>query len=66
MADGLKATFLSNYVHTIILHSVLVAFVLVVYATSPRIGSVSEMHRLLGELVSYSDQECTSMRKWCQ
>jgi len=63
MADGLKATFLSNYVHTIILHSVLVAFTLIVYIVSPKIGSVPSMHQLLGELVGYSKEECSALGK---
>jgi hypothetical protein len=30
-ADGLAATFLSNYLHTIILHAVLIVFIVAVY-----------------------------------
>ncbi|KAL6642364.1 hypothetical protein ACP70R_020545 [Stipagrostis hirtigluma subsp. patula] len=39
LAGGLKATFLASYVHSVVLHVVLVVFVFLVYTSSPRLGS---------------------------
>jgi Na+/proline symporter len=39
LAGGLKATFLASYIHSLVLHAVLVVFVFLVYAASPRLGS---------------------------
>ncbi|TVU51316.1 hypothetical protein EJB05_02732, partial [Eragrostis curvula] len=39
LAGGLKATFLASYIHSVILHVVLVIFVFLVYISSPRLGS---------------------------
>ncbi|KAK3136313.1 hypothetical protein QOZ80_5BG0431470 [Eleusine coracana subsp. coracana] len=44
LAGGLKATYLASYFHSLILHVVLVVFVLLVYAASPRLGSPRVVH----------------------
>lgn len=44
---GMRATLIADYTHTITLYAILIAFALVVYATSPIIGSPAKMHSLL-------------------
>lgn len=44
---GMRATLIADYTHTLVLYCILVAFALVVYATSPIIGSPSKMYSLL-------------------
>jgi len=44
---GLRATFLCDYTHTVILMIIILYFIFNVYATSPLIGSFSEMYALL-------------------
>ncbi|KAJ6933297.1 hypothetical protein NC651_008644 [Populus alba x Populus x berolinensis] len=48
LAGGLKATFLASYIHSVIVHVVLVIFVYLVYTASSELGSPSVIyHRLL-------------------
>ncbi|GMQ03943.1 hypothetical protein CsSME_00049545 [Camellia sinensis var. sinensis] len=48
LAGGLKATFLASYIHSVIVHVVLVVFVYLVYTSSSKLGSPSIVyHRLL-------------------
>ncbi|KAK0473496.1 hypothetical protein IW261DRAFT_1585789 [Armillaria novae-zelandiae] len=44
---GIKSTFLSDYVHTLIIYIILLISVVVVYGTSSLIGSPGEMYELL-------------------
>nr|CAG8601995.1 2352_t:CDS:2 [Entrophospora candida] len=44
---GIKATFLTDYVHTTVIFIIILTFVFTVYSTSPVIGSPSKMHELL-------------------
>jgi len=46
---GLKATFLTDYVHTTIIYVIILTFVFTVYASSPIIGSPTRMYELLVE-----------------
>lgn len=64
-ADGLAATFLSNYLHTIILHAVLIVFIVAVYlyplpGGRSQLGSISDVHSRLIRLNSYTVEECAS------
>ncbi|KAH8513714.1 hypothetical protein H0E87_006831 [Populus deltoides] len=48
LAGGLEATFLASYIHSVIVHLVLVIFVYLVYTASSELGSPSVIyHRLL-------------------
>lgn len=44
---GLRATFLTDYMHTVALFVIILVFGFTVYATSPMIGSPQKMHELL-------------------
>lgn len=44
---GLRATFLTDYIHTVALFIIILVFGFTVYATSPKIGSPSKMVDLL-------------------
>jgi|SRR6185312_4026803 len=44
---GLKATFLTDYVHTTVIFIIILSFVFTVYASSPTIGSPGKMYDLL-------------------
>ncbi|CAG8629731.1 8933_t:CDS:2, partial [Ambispora leptoticha] len=44
---GLKATFLTDYVHTTVIFVIILSFVFTVYATNETIGSPSKMYDLL-------------------
>ncbi len=44
---GIKSTFLSDYVHTLIIYIILLISVVVVYGTSSLIGSPGDMYELL-------------------
>ncbi|KAL4279601.1 hypothetical protein GQ457_03G003830 [Hibiscus cannabinus] len=52
LAGGLKATFLASYIHSVIVHVVLVIFVYLVYTASDKLGSPSLIHRHLQEVAS--------------
>lgn len=54
LAGGLKATFLASYIHSVIVHVVLVIFVYLVYAASSELGSPSIVYRRLLEVASKS------------
>jgi Na+/proline symporter len=48
---GLKATFLASYLHSAVVHVVLVIFVFLVYVSSKKLGSPRQVHNLLREVV---------------
>ncbi|GER57620.1 sodium/proline symporter [Striga asiatica] len=52
LAGGLKATFLASYIHSVIVHVVLVIFVYLVYVSSSELGSPSIVYRRLLEIAS--------------
>ncbi|KAK9667725.1 hypothetical protein RND81_13G007100 [Saponaria officinalis] len=54
LAGGLKATFLASYIHSVIVHVVLVVFVYLVYASSSELGSPSLVYDRLKEIASRS------------
>ncbi|XP_010918096.1 urea-proton symporter DUR3 [Elaeis guineensis] len=54
LAGGLKATFLASYIHSVIVHIVLVIFVYLVYTASSEIGSPKVMYNRLVEVTSKS------------
>ncbi|XP_047307796.1 urea-proton symporter DUR3 [Impatiens glandulifera] len=69
LAGGLKATFLASYIHSVIVHVVLVIFVYLVYtSSSSELGSPSIMYdrllqvasksRICQEPISHSNQSC--------
>ncbi|KAF5935029.1 hypothetical protein HYC85_026158 [Camellia sinensis] len=51
---GLKATFLASYIHSVIVHVVLVVFVYLVYTSSSKLGSPSIVYHRLLEVPSKS------------
>ncbi|XP_024022796.1 urea-proton symporter DUR3 [Morus notabilis] len=54
LAGGLKATFLASYIHSVIVHVVLVIFVYLAYVVSDQLGSPSMIYNRLLELASKS------------
>ncbi|XP_057786662.1 urea-proton symporter DUR3 [Salvia miltiorrhiza] len=52
LAGGLKATFLASYIHSVIVHVVLVIFVYLVYVASSELGSPDVVYRRLLEVAS--------------
>jgi Na+/proline symporter len=46
---GLRASLLADYIHTSALFSIIIAFMLVTFATSDKIGSPGKMYELLQE-----------------
>ncbi|GFP81516.1 urea-proton symporter dur3 [Phtheirospermum japonicum] len=54
LAGGLKATFLASYIHSVIVHVVLVIFVYLVYVASSELGSPSIVYHRLLEVASKS------------
>ncbi|GKU95943.1 hypothetical protein SLEP1_g9240 [Rubroshorea leprosula] len=68
LAGGLKATFLASYIHSVIVHVVLVIFVYLVYTASNELGSPSVVYKRLLEVaaksricqepISHSGQSC--------
>ncbi|THG06300.1 hypothetical protein TEA_010056 [Camellia sinensis var. sinensis] len=54
LAGGLKATFLASYIHSVIVHVVLVVFVYLVYTSSSKLGSPSIVYHRLLEVASKS------------
>ncbi|XP_052210134.1 urea-proton symporter DUR3-like [Diospyros lotus] len=54
LAGGLKATFLASYIHSVIVHVVLVIFVYLVYTASSDLGSPSIIYHRLLEVASKS------------
>ena len=57
---GLKATFTSSYIHTIIVYVVLCLFCFKVYVTSDQLGSPAEVYRRL-QVVCTKISSCASM-----
>ncbi|KAK4741272.1 hypothetical protein SAY87_024860 [Trapa incisa] len=68
LAGGLKATFLASYIHSVIVHVVLVIFIYLVYTASSELGSPSVVYKRLLEVssrsricqdpISHPDQAC--------
>ncbi|KAL6348441.1 hypothetical protein AAG906_005751 [Vitis piasezkii] len=54
LAGGLKATFLASYIHSVIVHVVLVIFVYLVYTASNELGSPSVVYNRLLEVAGKS------------
>ncbi|KAL6005889.1 urea active transporter [Asimina triloba] len=54
LAGGLKATFLASYIHSVIVHLVLVIFVYLVYTGSGKLGSPKVVYERLLEAASKS------------
>ncbi|PKA52165.1 Urea-proton symporter DUR3 [Apostasia shenzhenica] len=54
LAGGLKATFLASYIHSVIVHIVLVIFVYLVYTASSELGSPKVVYHRLLEVASRS------------
>ncbi|KAI9125347.1 hypothetical protein K1719_003963 [Acacia pycnantha] len=54
LAGGLKATFLASYIHSVIVHVVLVIFVFLVYTASSELGSPGVIYNRLLEVTSRS------------
>ncbi|KAH6760865.1 urea-proton symporter DEGRADATION OF UREA 3 [Perilla frutescens var. frutescens] len=52
LAGGLKATFLASYIHSVIVHVVLVIFVYLVYVASSELGSPDVVYSRLLEIAS--------------
>lgn len=46
---GLKATFVSDWIHTVIIYGILLALIFYIFCSSPLIGSPSRMYDLLKE-----------------
>ncbi|KAG6553369.1 hypothetical protein Mapa_005104 [Marchantia paleacea] len=59
LAGGLKATFLASYIHSVVVHVVLVVFVFLVYVASKDLGSPGDVYRKLSAISSH-DRICTS------
>ncbi|KAJ4802710.1 Urea-proton symporter DUR3 [Rhynchospora pubera] len=68
LAGGLKATFLASYIHSVIVHVVLVIFIYLVYTASKDLGSpkvvynhlleVTSKSRVCSDPISHHDQAC--------
>ncbi|OVA12071.1 Sodium/solute symporter [Macleaya cordata] len=54
LAGGLKATFLASYIHSVIVHVVLVIFVYLVYTASSELGSPRVIYERLLDVASKS------------
>lgn len=54
LAGGLKATFLASYIHSVVVHVVLVIFVYLVYTSSSKLGSPGAVYNKLQALASAS------------
>jgi urea-proton symporter len=52
LAGGLKATFLASYIHSVVVHVVLVVFVFLVYTSGNRLGSPRVVHDHLTAVAS--------------
>ncbi|XP_043688236.1 urea-proton symporter DUR3-like [Telopea speciosissima] len=68
LAGGLKATFLASYIHSVLVHVILVIFVYLVYTASSKLGSpkvvynhlleVASKSRICQEPISHTGQAC--------
>ncbi|EJU01843.1 urea transporter [Dacryopinax primogenitus] len=47
VVGGMRSTLICDYTHTTVLFAIIFTFLFTVYATSPKIGSISKMHELL-------------------
>jgi Na+/proline symporter len=59
---GLKATFLASYLHSVVVHCVLVLFVVLVYIKSDKLGSPKKVYNLLKAVVHIPD--CDAPLNW--
>ncbi|KAH7414602.1 hypothetical protein KP509_14G001500 [Ceratopteris richardii] len=59
---GLKATFLASYLHSVLVHVVLVIFLYMVYTSSDKLGSPSKVYNNLVSLASRT-QDCSELLK---
>ncbi|MCO5564733.1 hypothetical protein L7F22_018401 [Adiantum nelumboides] len=57
---GLKATFLASYLHSVVVHVVLVIFLYMVYTSNDKLGSPSAVYNKLLALTS-SSQDCSHL-----
>lgn len=57
MFGGIKATFLTDYVHTVILLVIILTFAFTTYATGSRLGSPRAVYDALQELSSHTPVE---------
>eukprot|EP00850_Spirogloea_muscicola_P004680 SM000020S06030 [mRNA] locus=s20:509810:514323:- [translate_table: standard] len=58
LAGGLKATFLASYIHSVVVHVVLVLFVFLVYTASSKLGSPGDVfHKLTA--VARGSRDCS-------
>lgn len=64
LAGGLKATFLASYIHSVIVHVVLVIFVYLVYVSSSELGSPDVVYRRLLEVASKT-RSCQGQGQSC-
>lgn len=59
LAGGLKATFLASYIHSVVVHAVLLVFVFLVYTSSSSLGSPKVVYeRLL--VVASAARDCSA------
>ncbi|KAL8063830.1 hypothetical protein ABFX02_01G052400 [Erythranthe guttata] len=58
LAGGLKATFLASYIHSVIVHVVLVIFVYLVYASNSELGSPTVVYNRLLQVASKARVDC--------
>ncbi|KAH7430303.1 hypothetical protein KP509_09G092500 [Ceratopteris richardii] len=59
LAGGLKATFLASYIHSVIVHVVLVIFIFLVYSSNSKLGSPSTVYDKLHALATTSKTLCS-------
>lgn len=59
---GLKATFLASYLHSVVVHVVLVIFVYLVYVASNKLGSPKAVHTKLHDVVHITS--CDAPLNW--
>ncbi|GJE98211.1 urea transporter [Phanerochaete sordida] len=57
VVGGMRATLLCDYTHTTVLFVIIFVFIFTVYATSPKIGSISAMHDLLAKAAAEAPVE---------
>lgn len=50
VTGGLKATFLSDWIHSVIIYIIILTTIFVTYTSSSKIGSIDRMHELLTEV----------------
>lgn len=62
LAGGLKATFLASYLHSLVVHVVLMIFLYLVYTSSSELGSPAVVYNKLHALASKS-QDCSQLKQ---